>query len=251
MIVYFLKREVSDRFIGNSSAFFWLLFQPLATLAVYYFVFGLIFKARVPELPENMFVAYLSAGLWPWMAFSESVMSAAQLVINKKDLIGKVKIDIKILLYAHITASFLLQVIGFVAVITVLILAGIIDLHWKLLFLIFPLALLFLMAIVLGLFLSSFQVFNRDVKNIIAAVFPLWFFMTPIIYSVSRLPDGLTSWLPYNPLFIVVDFSQKIIVNQGDLLWQSLLIWFLVAGVLLKLALMFFNKTSPVFDDYL
>lgn len=251
MFLYFLRREVSDRFIGNSSAFFWLFFQPLATLAVYYFVFGYIFQARVPELPEHMFVAYLSAGLWPWMAFSESVMSGSQLVMNKKDLIGKVKIDIKMLLAAHVTASFALQMIGFLAVILVLVLSGIIDFHWRLVLVLLPLSVLFILTNVLSLFFASLQVFNRDVKNIITAIFPLWFFMTPIIYSTSRLPEGFLHWLPYNPLFIIVDFCQKIVVNQGELPWFGLIVWFIVSNVLLKLTIMFFNKTAPVFDDYL
>ena len=251
MITYFLKREVSDRFIGNSSAFFWLFFQPLATLAVYYFVFGMIFKARVPELPEEMFVAFLSAGLWPWMAFSESVMRAAQLVLNKKDLIGKVKIDIKILLFADVAASFLLQMIGFVAVVLVLVISGIIGFHWQLVLLILPMLLLFGLTLAMGLFLSALQVFNRDVKNIIAAVFPLWFFMTPIIYSASRLPESISHWLPYNPLFVVVDFCQKTVVNQGDLPWQGMIVWTVIVLLLLKLSVVFFNKTAPVFDDYL
>ena len=251
MIAFFLKREVSDRFIGNSSAFFWLFFQPLATLAVYYFVFGMIFKARVPELPEEMFVAFLSAGLWPWMAFSESVMRAAQLVLNKKDLIGKVKLDIKILLFADVTASFLLQIIGFAAVVIVLAISGTIDFHWELMLLILPMLLLFGMALSMSLFLSALQVFNRDVKNIISAIFPLWFFMTPIIYSASRLPEAIKLCLPYNPLFVVVDFSQKIVVNQGELPWQGMLVWTVVVMVLFKLSVLFFNKTAPVFDDYL
>lgn len=251
MFYYFLKREISDRFIGNSSAFFWLLFQPLATLAVYYFVFGMIFKARVPELPEHMFVAYLAAGLWPWMAFSESVMSASLMVINKKELVGKVKIDLKIILLAHVTAIYLLQMIGFVAVVVVLVMSGIINLHLNLLLLILPMFVLFGLAVSLSFMLSSLQVFNRDTQNIISALFPLWFFLTPIIYSISRLPDSMAQWMTYNPLFVVVDFCQKIMVNQGELKWSPLWVWLLVIAMFLYLSIKFFNKTAPVFDDYL
>ena len=75
--------------------------------------------------------------------------------------------------------------------------------------------------------------------------------MTPIIYSASRLPDSFAQWLFYNPLYVVVDFCQKIIVNRGELHWQGLLLWALLSLILLKIAVMFFNKTAPVFDDYL
>ncbi len=251
MYKYFLRREVSDRFIGNSSAFFWLLFQPIATLAVYYLVFGMIFKARVPDLPSELFVVYLSAGLWPWMAFSESVLSAAQLIINKKDLIGKVKVDLKVLLVSHVLVSFALHFIGLIAVTIILILLGLVEINWMLLILPIPMLTLFFLTLTLSFIFSALQVFNRDIKNILYAVFPLWFFLTPIIYDDGLLPDNLHGFLSYNPIFWVIESTQSIMLSTNSVPWTSLGILSVMVFVLLYFSIRFFDKLSTVFDDYL
>ncbi len=251
MYFYFLKRELSDKFIGNSSVIFWLLFQPLATMAVFYFVFGTIFQSRIPELPQQQFVAYLAAGLWMWMAFSETVLSASQLILNKSQLISKVKVDLRLMIMAHISASFGLQILGLLVVVITLLLTGIVSPQWKLLLLLFPILLLFLITVVISFFFAMLQVFHRDTHKILQAFIPLWFFLTPIIYAIDRAPEYLKAWMTYNPIFTVVDFSHKSLLPLGEVNWMAYFVTTMVFSLLLLLVLSIFNKTSPFFDDYL
>jgi len=74
MFTYFLKREITDRYLGNVMGLAWVFIQPLITLVIYSFVFENIFKARIPEAAHLGFAVYLAIGFWPWTAFSESLL---------------------------------------------------------------------------------------------------------------------------------------------------------------------------------
>ncbi|KAA3645974.1 MAG: hypothetical protein DWP95_03780 [Proteobacteria bacterium] len=250
MFSYFLRKEITDRYLGSSSALLWVVVQPVASLFVYYLVFGFIFKARVPDLPQELFITYLAVGLWPWMAFSEAVLGSLMTVFNRKDLLGKVKMDMRQVLLAGVSSHFILHGIGFIAIIVLLIGIGRLTPHWSLLMLIIPYAVLYLFAVTLAFLLSALQVFYRDLKQIVTAFMPLWFFTTPIIYSWSLVPDAGQRFLAFNPLLPIINFIHAITfglaqVDYGSLLW-------LVAGLLLCLYLThaFFQKLAPRFDDF-
>jgi len=250
MFKFFLQKEIKDRYLGNSSALLWIVIHPLISLLIYAFVFGIIFKARVPNLPDNAFVTYLAMGLWPWMAFSESVLQSITAVHNRKDLLGKVKMDLRHVVMAGTTANFVLHGLGFLAIILLLMLLGRLEPSMQLFLLLVPLALLFILASALSLLFSAFYVFYRDLKQIVSALLPLLFFCTPIIYSWSIIPDYAKPYLMFNPLLPVINFIHDAVFSLNPLNWLSLLYVLMAALVLLFLSNRFFQKLAPRFDDF-
>lgn len=250
MFTFFLRKEISDRYLGNSSALLWIIVHPVISLLIYNLVFGIIFKARVPELPENAFVTYLAIGLWPWMAFSESILDAITAVVSRKDLLGKVKIDLRQVVLAGTTANFVLHGIGFIAILLLLILLGKLPASFDLLLLIIPIFLLFILAAGLSLLFSALYVFYRDLKQIISALLPLMFFCTPIIYAWSLIPDELKIYFSLNPILPVINFIHGVVFNLNELNWLAIFYIFVFAVLLLFLANKFFQKLAPRFDDF-
>ena len=250
MFSYFLRKEITDRYLGSSSALLWVVVQPVASLFVYYLVFGFIFKARVPDLPSELFITYLAVGLWPWMAFSEAVLGSLMTVLNRKDLLGKVKIDLRQVLLAGVSSHFILHGIGFIAIILMLIAIDRLPPQWSLFLLILPFAVLYLFALVLAFVLSALQVFYRDLKQIVTALMPLWFFTTPIIYSWSLVPEAGQRFLIYNPLLPIINFIHSVTFSLTSPDYLSL--FKVVIGLLLCLFLShaFFQKLAPRFDDF-
>jgi len=116
IFLYYLKRELKEKYIGNITGILWIIIQPVVLLATYWFVFEKIFHARISEDIDVDFIVYLALGFWPWLAFSESVMNSITGVENNSELIGKNKLDFKIPVIASITANFVLNVIGYVLV---------------------------------------------------------------------------------------------------------------------------------------
>lgn len=250
MFKFFLRKEISDRYLGNSSALLWMVIHPVISLLIYNLVFGIIFKARVPELPENAFVAYLAIGLWPWMAFSESILNAITSVVSRKDLLGKVKIDLRQVVLAGTTANFILHGIGFLAILILLIVLGKLPASFDLLLLLIPLFLLYILAVGLSLLFSALYVFYRDLKQIVSALLPLMFFCTPIIYAWSIIPEQLKGYFALNPLLPIINCIHNIVFNLAVTDWHVMLYIFIFSVFLLFLSNKFFQKLAPRFDDF-
>ncbi len=250
MFSFFLKKELKDRYLGNSSALIWIVLQPVATLLTYYLVFGLIFKARIENIPDNAFITYLAVGLWPWMAFSESVLASIDAIVSRKDLLGKIKLDLRQVVIAGTTTTFILHGIGYLVVLLLLLLFDRMEPHVELFYLLLPMLLLYLLAITLSLFLSALQVFYRDAKQIVSSVMPLVFFCTPIIYSWSLIPDKVKMYFSINPLIPIVEFIHHAVFNVAAISWSAILLIFVVTLVLLFLVNQFFLKLAPRFDDF-
>lgn len=250
MFSYFLRKEITDRYLGSSSALLWVVAQPVATLFVYYLVFGFIFKARVGDLPEELFITYLAVGLWPWMAFSEAVLGSLTTIINRKDLLGKVKIDLRQVLLAGVTSHFILHGIGYMTIIILLMVFDRLVPQWSLLWLILPYIILYLFAVALAFLFSAAQVFYRDLKQIVTAFMPLWFFTTPIIYAWVLVPEAGQKVLAYNPLLPIINFIHTVTFNLSTPDFKSLLVVTTGIVIFTFITHAFFQKLAPRFDDF-
>ena len=251
MFSYFLKREMTDRYLGNVMGLAWVFIQPLITLVIYSFVFENIFKARIPEAAHLGFAVYLAIGFWPWTAFAESLLRSTTAVIDQKSLLGKVKLDLRLPVAATITATFILHMLGYIVVLIALALWGK-PLHFEMLPLIVPaLMILYLLALGFGFLLAAVQVYLRDTAQIMASVMMLWFFATPVIYSKSLLPESIRHWLILNPVYPAIDFIHQALLFGTNLPWLSLLSSGLFAVGLLWVSLRVFNRLSTRFEDFI
>lgn len=251
MFTYFLKREITDRYLGNVMGLAWVFIQPLITLVIYSFVFENIFKARIPEAAHLGFAVYLAIGFWPWTAFSESLLRSITSLVDKKDLIGKVKIDLRLPVAATVTATFLLHMLGYAAVLVALALWGK-PLHFEMLPVILPaLLVLYVLALGFAFLLSATQVYLKDTQQIMASLMMLWFFATPVIYSKSLLPESVRQWLFLNPVYPPIDFIHQALLFGTDLPWLALLGTAVFAGVLLLVSVRAFDRLSARFEDFI
>jgi lipopolysaccharide transport system permease protein len=248
---YFLNHELKDRFLGNITGVLWVFVQPIIMLFVYWFVFENVFKSRVPEALEVGFVVYLAVGFWPWLAFSESIGQSISSVVKNSDLIGKNKIDLKLPVLATVTAYFVMNLIGYLIV---LISLSVIYDHFtfsSLLLLIFPILQLYFLALALSLILSSIQIFIRDTLQIMTTIITVWFFLTPIIYSETIIPERFQTLIKLNPIFTPISFIHKAVITGDELPWANMIILSIFIMILLVLSIKIFDKLSVHFEEFL
>jgi len=246
-----VSRAVRTDYLDNLTGFAWLIVQPLLLSAVYAFVFTTIFKARIPSAGEIGFVPYLAVAFWPWTAFSESVLRAAASVTANAALIGKVAFPTELLPLSTVTATFLMHLAGYLAVLVVLQLLGT-PVFWPGLLAALPLLLLLgLFACALALFTSALQVFIRDVAQILPPLMTFWFFATPILYGTSILPPALVPVMQLNPMTWYVEHLRQFLLfgdyslGPGDLVVPALTV------VLAWVGIRFFRRVSAHFEDFL
>jgi len=251
LALHFIRRDIRNRYLGSFSGGLWALLQPLIQLGVYGFVFVYVFKTRVPGADAPGYVPFLALGLWPWTAFSESLMRASTAIQDNAALIGKVALPRGVLVFAATASSFLIQGIGFCAIAIALRLGGVpIDL------LALPLALcgfvqLFLLALGFAFLFAAVQVFVRDLAPSLPQLLMLWMFASPVFYAREQLPQRYQGWLDFNPFTHYVEFFRTTLLHSGSVTLAGQAISVAAALAVLALGFAVFRRLGPHFEDFL
>ena len=244
-------RQIRQDYLENVTGFSWLILQPLLLLAVYAFVFSTIFKARIPEAADIGFVPYLAIAFWPWTAFSEAILKASGSITANSALIGKVAFATEQIPLATVTATFIMHLIGYMAVLIVLQLMGT-GIHWIYLLLVFPIILLmWVLACSISLVASAIQVFVRDLAQILPPLITFWFFTTPILYSSSHLPESIQALTQWNPMaWFIARLRELLLFGETNFDYKApLMVLFVI--VFAWVSLRFFRRFSGHFEDFL
>lgn len=247
----FLGRELRTRFAGSLSGGLWAILQPLIQLGVYAFAFVHIFKQTVPGENPPTFLAFLAVAMWPWFAFSESVVRACTVVHENAALIGKVAIPRPVLVVASVGATFLLHMTGFLFILAVLALLG----NPLNMLGIVPAVLLFvpMFALALGLafIVSAIQVFIRDLGQAIGQLMQLLMFAAPVLYARSTMPERFQSFLDLHPFTFYAEAYRSLVLGYGSFDLSKLGIASAVSMVSLLLGYWLFRRLDPHFEDFL
>ncbi len=249
----FVRREFKLRYLGTFSGMAWALLQPLLQLAIYSYVFLNVFRARLPaeEFGELGFVPFLAMGLWPWVAFSESLLRAVNAIPENAGLLGKVALPRPLLVLAPTVAGFLMHGLGFVAVIAVLWTGGWLQPDWSTLLVVPLLLLLGLFTLGLAWLFAALNVFVRDLSHLLAQVVTMLFFLTPVLYPRSLVPESLRPIADANPLALFVGLFRQVTLGVGGYDWTDALVALVIAVVVALAGYLVFRRLSSHFEDFL
>lgn len=249
-----LQRNVSARYRGSVLGILWSFAYPLMMLAVYTFVFGIIFKARwgVDVLDDNRtaFPLIMFCGMTLFNLFSESANSSGNLIISHTSFVKKVIFPLELLPLCTVATAFCFGLAWFL----LLLLGAFIFLDsmtWTLILL--PLTLIPLLLLTCGIsfIIAAFGVYLRDIPQIVAVVTQILFFMTPIFYPVSLVPERLQWVLHINPLTPVVEETRKLLLYGQQPDYLTCLWVFLLSLVIFQLGFACFSKMKKGFADVL
>ena len=188
---------------------------------------------------------------WPWTAFSEAILRANNSITANGALIGKVAFATEQIPLATVTATFIMHLIGYMAVLIVLQILGT-DIHWLHMLIVIPvIALMWVFACAISLFTSAIQVFVRDLAQILPPLMTFWFFTTPILYSPSYLPELMQKVMQWNPMaWFTARLRELILFGEFSFNYKTLLMVVAIA-IFAWLSLRFFRRFSGHFEDFL
>jgi len=248
-----VKREVVGRYRGSFLGILWSFFNPLFMLAVYTFVFSVVFKARWGaggSDSKTEFALMLFAGLMVFNIFSECVSRAPVLILANANYVKKVVFPLEILPWVALGASLFHGAISLaVWLAAYLILFGVP--HVTVLYL--PLIILPLLLFIIGLslFLASLGVYLRDVSQFIGVLLTVLMFMSPIFYSAEALPEAYRGLLYLNPLTPAIEQVRAVLYWGQTPNFLLLLGSLLISGFVAWLGFAWFQKTRKGFADVL
>lgn len=193
LIVNLTRREVTSKYKRTVFGHLWSLVNPLSIMLVYTLVFSVILKT-LPDRGDpsglHSYALYLMCALLPWTFFNSGITTGMAALISNAALVTKVYFRRDVLISASVLS--LLVTFGFeMLVLVVALLAfGGMPLPWIPLVIVFMLVLT-LFSLGLALLLAVANVYFRDTRHFVSILFQLWFYVTPVIYPLSRVGDRL------------------------------------------------------------
>jgi lipopolysaccharide transport system permease protein len=253
LVMQFTKREVLSRYRGSFLGVLWSFLNPIIMLTVYTFVFSVVFKAKWGySFSSNKFefAVVLFCGLIVFNIFSEVINKAPNLIVGNANYVKKVVFPLEILPLVTLLSSLVHAVISFL--ILIVFASIIIGTHW-LMVCILPILLLPLIMLSLGLawFFSALGVYVRDIGYTLSLITNVLFFVTPVFYPVSAVPEYLRIFMYVNPLTIIIENVRKAVILGQNPDWSSFFAVLLVSYIIMMFGFIWFRNTRKGFADVL
>jgi ABC-type polysaccharide/polyol phosphate export permease len=251
LIINFVRRDLVQRYVGSLLGIYWSLLNPIITLVIYVIVFGVFLKVRLPGSESVWdFSLYFAAGFLPWLAFQSSLMRASTAIIENKGYIKKVPFPSLIFpLYITLSESVNLLIGIALYFLFYFILKGIPGISIILLPLIIVIQIILTLAF--SFILSAATVFFRDIPQILSSFFLIWFWGTPIVYTVDVIPPEFLWIIHCNPIFYLIELYRGVLLYGifPDPLLTGIMILLILVFFVISLSI--FKATSRGFGELL
>lgn len=244
-----VRRDILGRYRGSFGGLFWTVLNPALLMLTYFFVFGIVLRARFGGDPSRAgFALYFLCGMLPWLAFSEAAGRAPQVVLEHRNFVKKLVFPIETLPVNLTIAGLVTQAFALL-IFCVFLLAtrGAVPLTVAWL----PLILVPQVLLTMGIawFLAATGAYVRDLAQVNGFLLTLWFFITPICYPEEALPAEALGVLSRNPMYVLVRAYRDIFLEGRapalDPLWK---LW-IVAVIVFIAGHAWFYKLKGSFAD--
>ena len=229
LLYVLVTKELKVRYKNSVLGYLWALANPFAFAIVYYVAFKVIMRVQMPN-----YSVFLLTAMFPWMWFANSIVHATGSYRNNASLIKRVALHRAVLPLSNVVHEF----VHFCFALPVLMLFILITgngLHvswlWWLpllavlqLTLVYPIALMFALA----------NVFIHDIEYMVGIGLSMLFFLTPIVYSLSMVPEAYQWYFQMSPVSVLME-SWRSVLLHGELNASSIAyvaMWSVVLGIL-------------------
>ena len=246
-----IRNEFATRFARSKLGGFWMIINPLLQVVIFAMVLSNLLAAKLPGVDNtNAYALYLMAGTLAWSLFSETVMRCLSLFIEQGGVMKKIHFPRITLPTILIGSTLLNNALLFLSILIIFAALGhkpTPEVLW------IPLLTLLVSALALGigLILGIFNVFLRDLAQIVPVLLQIGYWFTPIVYPATVIPQQYKPYLDYNPMYSVVLAYQDILVYGHNPDWLPLIKIAGISLLALALGLHVFRRASPEIVDML
>jgi len=217
-----VKREFQAKYRNSLLGAAWTVIQPLAMIIVYTVIFSQVMKARLPGVDSTFaYSIYLCVGVLTWGLFAEITGRAQNIFLENANLLKKLSFP-RLCLPAVVVLNAGLNFAIIFGLFTIFLLVTGNFPGWAYLAVVPLLLVQIAFSIGLGVSLGVLNVFFRDVGQLFNVILQFWFWLTPIVYPVTILPESLRPWMELNPMAPLMAAYQGIVIAGQWPKWQSL-----------------------------
>lgn len=245
LIRVLVQRDLKQLYKNSFLGMLWSVIHPLMQLAIYVFIFQWVLSLDVARYSSFAFTGVLA---YTW--FSTALSESTGVIKNNVDLIALPGFPVAMLPVVCVTTKWLNFVIALPLLMLVLWSDGVVF-SSSLLMLPVLFVVQFGFILALAYVTSAVNVYVRDLQHVIGVLLQLYFFMTPIFYDLSAVPEAYQWIYTINPMVHLVDAYRAILMDatMPDLTALSVLAG--LSAVLLALGLRVFHRARHRFLEEL
>lgn len=247
-----VRRDIAGRYRGSAAGVVWSLLTPMLMLAIYTFVFSVVFQARWGGAEESKvtFAINLFAGLIVHGLLAECLNRAPLLVLQNVNYVKRVVFPLDLLCWMSLGSALFHALISLAVLVVFFALANghvhpttpLVVLVWV------PLLLL---TLGVSWFLAALGVYLRDIAQLTGSITTILLFLSPVFYPATALPEGFRAVLYLNPLTWVIEQTRRVLIAGLPPSWSQLAVATLMGALAAMLGYAWFQKARRGFADVL
>lgn len=246
-LLFFLSwRDVLIRYKQAVLGVAWAVLNPLVTMVVFTLVFGMLLGVQSGS--DVPYAVFSYTALLPWNLFAGGLSRSSVSLVARANLLTKVYFPRLVIPVSSIFAGVVDFAIAFVMLLVLMAIFHV-PYAWTMLWL--PLLTLFCLftALSVSLWLSALNVLYRDVQYIVPFLIQLWMYLSPVIYPVDKVPEGILRTLySLNPMVGVIQgFRWAVLGEQPPSYLMAVSV--VVVLALLVSGLYYFKRMERTFAD--
>jgi lipopolysaccharide transport system permease protein len=246
-----IRNDFKTRFAQSKLGVLWMIIHPLMQVLIFATILSEVLSAKLPGVQNKFgYALYLMAGILFWTLFVESVTRTVSLFIDNGNLMKKVAFPRICLPFIAAGSLVINNLLLLAAILLVFAVLG----HYPTAAVLWLPALMLLtlgLSMSIGVLLGIFNVFMRDIGQIVPVVLQALFWLTPIVYSVEILPAEVRDLFKLNPLLPLVTAYHEVMLYGRPPDWMSLVPLMIATAVLGVLALVVFRRAGQEMVDAL
>jgi lipopolysaccharide transport system permease protein len=198
--------DLRVKYQSSVLGFAWSLINPLFTLLILYVVFS-----RIYQMSESQFVLFLFVGIVTWRFLANGTTRGMASIVTNPGLVKNIYIPRQVLVFSSVLSSSISSILEFVVLFCILL---IVKVQFSLTMLLFPLIFLlfFIIVYALSLGLASLYVYYRDLNQVWEVLLQAGFFLVPIVYPISVIPEQYLAIYLLNPITVIIEIFRDILI---------------------------------------
>lgn len=236
ILINLVLRNLRVKYKSSVLGFLWIFLEPILTMVILGFVFSKVMRIQIEKYP-----LFLLSAILPWTFFSKSLSESTVSIVENANLVKNIYFLREALPMSSVVSNFVNLLVELLIFLPVLILFKV-PFNMSIIFL--PTILLFhlLFTIGLGLFSSCVNVYFRDVNYLVRFALMLWFYMTPVFYPLSMVPDKVRNIYKLNPMVSIITMYRNVLFEGKSPLFLDMWIAFTSGIIAVIIGYIVFKK---------
>lgn len=243
VLITLVQKDLKLKYKHSYLGYFWSIALPLAQALIFFAVFKVVIRIPIDNYP-----LFLITGLFMWQWLANSMSISVHVYLGNASIVKKINFERSLLPLSIVTVDMIHFLVSIPVIIIFMIYYGEKPSFIWLIGVPVLLTLQMIFVFSISLVVASLNLFFRDMERIINVMLMMWFYLTPVLYPLSMVPEKYLWIFNYNPASYLV-FAWRGLFLENTLLWKPIIIFtgFSVSICLLSLSL--YNKLKWRFAE--